>query len=104
MAVGLSRWVAKAGIEWDTPFVQGLTLNANLHSQSKQYADASNSYYMPGVTTYDLGMRYKTRFAGKEVTLRASLENVGNKAYWVVPLSNGQGSPRTFLASATMKF
>lgn len=103
-AVGLSRWVAKAGIEWDTPFVQGLTVNANLHSQSKQYANASNSYYMPGVTTYDLGMRYKTRFAGKELTLRASLENVGNKAYWVVPLSNGQGSPRTFLASATLKF
>ncbi len=49
-------------------------------------------------------MHHKTHFADKAVTLRASLENVGNQAYWVVPLSNGQGSPRMFLASATMKF
>lgn len=103
-AVGLSRWVAKAGIEWDTPFAHGLTLNANISSLSKQYVDARNSYYIPGVTTYDVGLRYKTRLAGNDLTLRASLENITNKAYWVVPFSNGQGSPRTFLASATLSF
>lgn len=103
-AAGLSKWVAKAGLEWDTPFAHGLTLSANITSQSKQYVNAENSYYVPGVTTYDVGLRYKTKLAGNELTLRASVENLSNKAYWVVPLSNGQGAPRAFLASATLSF
>ncbi len=100
----LSRWAVKLGAEWEPSFFDDLTLSAHLSSQSKQYLDKANSYYVPGVTTYDVGARYRTSLAGNPLTLRLSIENLTNKAYWVAPLSQGQGSPRTVLLSATMNF
>ena len=43
---------------------------------------------------------------GRPVTLRASVTNVTNKAYWGAPLlsSLGLGAPRTFGLSATVDF
>lgn len=100
----LSRWAVKLGAEWEPSFFDGLTLSAHLSSQSKQYLDKANSYYVPSVTTYDIGARYRTSLAGNPLTLRLSIENLTNKAYCVAPLSQGQGSPRTVLLSATMNF
>ena len=33
------RIIAKAGIDWDTPFIQGLTLNSALQYYSSSYQD-----------------------------------------------------------------
>jgi iron complex outermembrane receptor protein len=40
------------------------------------------------------------------LTVRASVSNVGNKAYWALPqwTSLGLGAPRTFMLSGTMDF
>lgn len=104
LATGIPKWQGKLGAEWDIPAVQGLTLTANAISVSRQYISANNSQWVPGRTVYDLGARYATSVAGHPLTLRASVANVTNKAYWATTLSSGLGAPRTFLLSASVDF
>ena len=60
---------------------------------------------MPAFPTLELGARYVTEIAAKPLTLRASVLNVTNKAYWAGGnLAGGYGAPRTFLLSATLDF
>lgn len=106
LATGVPRLQAKLGIEWDVPVVQGLTLIGNVTAASKQYINTDNSLSVPGRTVYDAGARYTTAVAGKELTFRANVTNLTNKAYWAMPqwTSLGLGAPRTFYLSATIDF
>jgi iron complex outermembrane receptor protein len=105
-ATGVPKLQGKLGVEWDVPGVQGLTLTGNATAVSKQYISADNSLSVAGRTTYDVGARYATRLASRPVTLRASVSNLTNKAYWGMPLlsSLALGAPRTFQLSASMDF
>jgi iron complex outermembrane receptor protein len=105
-ATGVPKLQGKLGVEWDTPLVQGLTLTANATAVSRQYISADNALAVPGRTTYDLGARYATRVASHPLTLRGSVTNVANKAYWGMPLlsSLALGAPRTVQLSATVDF
>ena len=105
-AAGVPKLQAKLGVEWDAPPVPGLTLTANVTAASKQYINEDNSLSVPGRSVFDLGARYATRAAGRPLTVRASVNNVGNKAYWALPqwTSLGLGAPRTFMLSATTDF
>ena len=42
-APAVPRWQFNAAAEWDTPFVQGLTLTARMLRTSTQYVDAANT-------------------------------------------------------------
>ncbi|WHQ45314.1 TonB-dependent receptor [Alcaligenes faecalis] len=105
-ATGLPKWQAKLGVEWDIPNLQGLTVMANATTSAKQYLSADNSLSIPGHTVFDLGARYRTKISGHPLTLRATVNNVANKAYWAKPhfTSLAVGAPRTFMLSATMEF
>lgn len=106
MATGVPRLQGKLGVEWDLPAAQGLTLTANATAVSRQYINATNTQWVSGHTTYDLGARYKTRLDNTPVTLRASILNVTNKAYWGMPLITALalGAPRTLMVSASVDF
>lgn len=104
LATGAPKLQAKLGAEWDITAIQGLTLTANASSATKQYINADNSLWVPGRTIYDIGARYTTAFGDQPLTLRATVQNVTNKAYWASTLSSGLGAPRTFLVSATVDF
>ena len=106
MATAVAQRQAKLGVEWDVPTLQGLTLTGNATAMSKQYISADNSLSVPGRTLFDVGARYSTTVAGRPLALRASVNNVTNKAYWGMPLlsSLALGAPRTVLVSATMDF
>lgn len=104
LATAVPEWQAKLGAEWDVPAVQGLTLTGNMVSMSKQYIDADNSLSVPGRTVFDLGARYMTSIADHPLTLRATVQNVTNKAYWAGSLASGTGAPRTFLLSASLEY
>ncbi|MBW3510285.1 TonB-dependent receptor [Janthinobacterium sp. NKUCC06_STL] len=105
-ATGVPKLQAKLGVEWDTPAIPGVTLTANATAASKQYINADNSMSVPGRTVFDLGARYATQAAGRPLTVRASVTNVGNRAYWALPqwTSLGLGAPRTVMLSATTEF
>lgn len=105
--VGVPTIQANIGGEWDTPFVEGLTLTANVIHTGKQYVNTANTLEIPDWTRLDLGARYKAEFQQRPVTFRASVENVFNKDYWsgVASYSTiAQGAPLTFKLSMTTDF
>lgn len=57
------RVIAKAGVEWDTPFAKGLTLNGNVSYFGKSYQDTQKQYAFPSYTLVDVGARYKPSLA-----------------------------------------
>ncbi|MFO6419035.1 TonB-dependent siderophore receptor [Hylemonella sp. W303a] len=104
-ATGVPDRTFNAGLDWDTPWVQGLSLNGRVIHTSSMWYDAANTLRMPSWTRLDLGARYKTTVADKPVVLRANLENVTDEAYWVT--ASGYvtvGAPRTLMLSAQVDF
>ncbi|AXU43593.1 Ferrichrome receptor FcuA [Acinetobacter baumannii] len=81
-ATGVAKSQAKLGVEWDAPMLQGLTLTANATAVSKQYISADNTISVGGHTIYDIGSRYRTQIANHPVSIRGTVNNVTNKAYW----------------------
>lgn len=110
-AIGAPILNANLGVEWDLPQVQGLTLTARAIHTGAQYLDPANTQKADAWQRYDLGARYAFAIGETDVTLRASVENVMDKAYWAsanVPDGTATGltlsTPRTWLVSATLGF
>ncbi len=108
--IGVPRFQANLGAEWDIPGVQGLTVDGRVVYTGASYADDANTLKVPGWTRFDAGLRYMMDVDGHVVTLRARVENIANRDYWSsvggYP-GNGYlvlGGPRTFLLSASMDF
>jgi iron complex outermembrane receptor protein len=105
-AVGVPRFQLNAGADWDVPGIEGAALSARMLRTGGQYLNAANTQSIPAWNRFDVGSRYAFRVDDKEITLRANLENVANKAYWAS--ANGgyltQGTPRTLKVSATVDF
>jgi iron complex outermembrane receptor protein len=105
--IGVPTIQANLGTEWDTPFVEGLTLAANVIFTDEQFADTANKTELPSWTRFDLGARYATMIEDRPVTFRASVENLFNKDYWSGVASFGtisQGAPLTVKLSMTTDF
>ncbi len=104
------RVIAKVGVEWDTPFAKGLTLNGNVSYFGKSYQDTQKQYAFPSYTLVDVGARYKTKLGKNTLTVSSSVENLFNKNYWQV--QRGQydrsfavvGMPRTYWLKAELDF
>ncbi|CUJ61223.1 Ferrichrome receptor FcuA precursor [Achromobacter xylosoxidans] len=108
-AVGAPRWQANTGLEWDTPWIAGLSLSARVQATSSQYADAANKLKIPGWGQLDLGARYAMLVNGKDVVLRLNVNNVFDKHYYAGSFSDTTpiatlGPARTVTASASISF
>ena len=108
-AVGAPRWQANTGVEWDTPWVPGLTLSGRVQATSSQYADAANKLQIPGWGQLDLGARYATKINSRDVVLRLNVNNVFDKHYYAGSFSDTTpivtlGPARTVTASASISF
>ena len=104
------KFIAKVGVEWDTPFAKGLTLNANVQHYGKSYQDAEQKYKLPSYTLVDIGARYKTTLGGNTLTIGTAVENLFNKHYWQIQRGRFDrsfavvGMPRTFWLKAEYAF
>jgi len=106
-AVGVPNVQANLWAEWDTPWVEGLTLTGGLIHTGEQYVNQSNAQALDSWTRTDIGARYTTRIAEHPTTLRATVQNLFDSQYWSGVASYGafsQGAPRTLLLSATVDF
>ncbi|WP_312017837.1 TonB-dependent siderophore receptor [Bradyrhizobium sp. AUGA SZCCT0274] len=108
--VGVSAVNINFGTEWDTPFLNGLTLTSRVIYTSESFANDANTQELPAWTRVDLGARYTflSPWNGKPIVIRANVENVFNEAYWnsyrTVSSAVSLGAPRTYLLSTTFNF
>lgn len=105
--VGVPDVQANLWAEWDTSWVEGLTLTTGAIYTGSQYVNQANTQQLDAWTRFDIGARYSTRIAEHPTTLRATVQNLFNREYWSGVASYGafsQGSPRTLLLSATVDF
>ena len=64
------------GVSWDTPFVDGLTLDSRWIYTGSAYVDSANALAVPHWNRVDLGAAYAfLQVAGKPLVARANLEN-----------------------------
>lgn len=105
-APGVPRFQANLGVDWDTPFVQGLTLGGRVVYTGGVFLDPANLQPVPPWTRVDLSAKYSfDRADGKPIALRAQVINVGNNNYWMATSGLlAMGKPRTFMLSLTADF
>lgn len=102
---GVPRHTLNLGLDWDTPWVEGLSLNGRAINTSALYIDNANVRRLPSVTRFDVGARYGIDLHGKSVVFRANVENVANKRYWLAAgtyATNAAG--RTVMLSSSVNF
>lgn len=106
-AAGVPTWSVKMGAELDIPQVQGLTATARMIYTSSIPFNAANTATIPAWTRFDLGARYVTKIANRQVVFRASVENVFNRRYWdssPAYQTVTYAAPRTYMLSTSIDF
>ena len=106
-APGVADLLANANVEWDLPFVPGLTLTGRLVHTGSQAVNAANTLRIGDWTRFDLGARYVIALGDAPLTLRFGIDNVANERYWASAFETFgtsllQGQPRTFRFSASL--
>lgn len=99
--------LATVGLDWDTPFVRGLSVNGRVIYTGASYYDAANTQPLQAWTRVDLGAKYVfERSDGKPLALRAQVQNVGNASYLINAGAGllSVGLPRTYMVSLTADF
>lgn len=104
-ANGVPKRAFNFGVDWDMPWVPGLSLNGRIINTSSVYFNAANTLSLPSWTRYDIGARYRTKVMGKSVVFRANIENLFNSNYWLASGTYATvAAPRTVLLSAQFDF
>lgn len=107
VALATSRFQGNFGAEWDTPFLEGLTVSGRLTYTGPQYLEtAEPRRTIPSWTRLDLGARYTfERENGEPVTIRLNVDNVFDSSYWTSRTNDLiAGEPRTFKLSTSFRF
>ena len=90
-------------LNWDLPWVQGLSVDLAYESASDRIANAANTFVIPARYVASLGGRYRFDLFDKPATLRAQIATVNNVYGWA---NFGEGFyynlPRRFQASLTV--
>ncbi|MPR04072.1 TonB-dependent siderophore receptor [Pseudomonas sp. MAFF 212408] len=105
-AIGVPSFQLNAGVDWDVPGLQGVSVNGRMLRTGGQYADAANNLSLPAWNRFDVGARYTFKVDQRDVSLGATVENVANTKYWESALGGylTQGDPRVAKLSATIDF
>lgn len=93
--------------EYDTPWIEDLTLTGRLVYTGSTYYDQRNTQKVSDWTRVDLGARYSfERENGKPVEIRATVQNVFDENYWASSARGflAAGAPRTFMVSTAFEF
>jgi iron complex outermembrane recepter protein len=103
---GAPRFTLTGRVEYNPSYLRALTVALGGKYVGNMAVDAANTQFVAAYTTWDLSAKYETQVAGKDVTLRAGVNNLFNRRYWtaawgyyVMP-----SATRTFVANATLEF
>lgn len=100
------RWAGSIFAEYRPPVLPDFAVNGGAYYTGMRYADALNTFSLPGYTTYSLGASYRVRTSGdRALMLRINGDNITNKRYWATGNTTLYvGLARQVRFSATMDF
>jgi iron complex outermembrane receptor protein len=102
--VNVPEQQARLYLEYALTGLPGLTATGGANYSGRRPVDSANTDYLDGATTYDIGVRYQTRAAGRKLTFKLNVSNLFDKAYWTYYRSGDGltlGAPR--VVSFTVK-
>jgi len=102
----VARFSGSIFAEYRLPLIEGLRVSAGLFRVGRRAVNATNTAFVPGYTTLDLGVSYQTELHDRPITFRAYGENVTGKKYWAATGSSlaAQGLPRAVKFSISTSF
>ncbi len=103
---GAPRFTATGRVEYNPSYLRQLTVAFGGKYVGNMAVDAANTQFVPAYVTYDLSAKYATTIGGKDVTLRAGINNLFNRRYWTTAWGYyvNPSATRTAVASATLEF
>jgi iron complex outermembrane receptor protein len=104
--VGVAKEMAKIYAEYKIRYIPGITLTGGVYYTGKSPINTTNTAYIPGFTTCDLGARYESKIFAHPVIYRLTVSNIFDKDYWAGTSGYYMytGSPRSIAFSGTMRF
>jgi iron complex outermembrane recepter protein len=103
---GAPQFVAAARVTYDVPFVPGLQVGADTKYTGNTPIRPAGNLETGGYMLVNVGANYMTRIGGHDVTLRAAIDNITNRRYWMFQYANyiAPGDPRTVSLNAKIDF
>lgn len=102
---GVADRTLSVGADWSVPYLRGLAINGRVIHTSDGWMDNINTIRVPGWTRTDIGARYTTRIAGVPTVIRANVENLFDRHYWLLSGSYVTvATGRTVVVSASFDF
>jgi iron complex outermembrane receptor protein len=103
---GAPKQVVTAQVAYRVPEVQGLQVRLGAKHTGETPLRASNNLNVDSYTVFSLGATYDTKVQGYATTLRANINNLTDRKYWMYQYANyiKPGDPRTLSVSATLNF
>lgn len=108
--IGVPNLQGNVDLDFGVPGIDGLSADVRAICTGRVYANATNTLEVPAWSRLDVGLRYATRWSGREFILRARVDNIVGSRYWS---SSGGfpgsgyivlGSPRTLTGNLTAAF
>ena len=101
--LGLPKWAGTAALVYKP--TADFSVIGRLNYSAKARIRHSDPLDVPAYTTFDLGLNYKTKISGEDVTLSLMCNNLFDKRYWYVSRSSiALDMPRTISLSASCDF
>lgn len=104
--IGVPKWQLNMFAEYEPALLPGFAVNGRVIHTGRQFYDAANLRPIDSWQRFDLGARYAFDTGSGRYTIRGSVENVADGAFWQ-SASRGfltRGSPRTFRLSLEAAF
>ncbi|MFC0398213.1 TonB-dependent siderophore receptor [Paraburkholderia rhizosphaerae] len=103
---GAPKFVGAAYVSYAVPAVPGLRLGVDAKYTGNTEVRPAGGLQTGGYLLVNAGASYLTRIGGHDVTLRASVDNLFNRRYWMFQYADyvGPGDPRTLSLNARFDF
>jgi len=88
--MGLARLAGNALVDWRVRAVPGLSVNLNLNRLGRRPGNHTNTSWVSGFTTADVGARLAGTLLGRPATWRLTVSNLANARYWANISPSGQ--------------
>lgn len=101
--IGSAGRTVTGALNWNLPWVEGLSLDLTYEGVSERVADRADSFVIPPRYVASLGARYRFDLSGKPATFRAQVASVNN-VYGYGNIGEGfyYNQPRRFQMSLTV--